>query len=655
MNTQNDRIVRSRSLSLLLLSTGLALLIAFILLMVHQYVVNRQSMLEEMHTEAAIIGANSAAALVFNDPKAAQETIGTVRMSPRITGGALYRANGMRIATVGEWRFPLSLTLDSDNGTQNLIEVPKLTSYGVLAGFLREDIRIENSKVGTLLLRVSFSSLYWQMLEYALGVLGIAAVALTLAYRLTTRLRRRMARAEKQLEQLAFYDQVTGLPNRRLFELELRRAMARVARERGGVALLFIDVDDFKKVNDSLGHEVGDKVLMMIGERMTAVLRSGDVVGRIGGDEFGVILYGIGDPENAARVARSMIQAIDAPLPTEPTPSHVGLSIGVVLLTSEDNDPSVLLQRADMAMYVAKTHGKNGFRFFSEEIDARVRGDLELEAGLRQALHDGGRGLWVAYQPQFCAQTRLMVGVEALARWQREDGRQVPPSEFIPVSQQSGLISALGDWVLSQVCRDLAIMRASDVDLPKVSVNVSPRQLLRGSSVVERFCEILVLFGEPVGRFKFEVTESALMEEGGSVVLEAFHKAGFSLSIDDFGTGYSSLGYLKRFRVSEIKIDQSFVRDLPMDGENAAIVTAVVQMSRALNIKVVAEGVETEEQAEFLRACGCHILQGYLLAHPMPPTELVAYVHEHGAGAHQQAEKGRLGGSASRGVDIVKS
>ncbi|WP_296448580.1 putative bifunctional diguanylate cyclase/phosphodiesterase [Rhodoferax sp. UBA5149] len=624
MTIQDDRIGSSNRLSLL--STGLALLIAFVLLMVHQYVVGRQQMLEELHTEAAIIGANSAAALVFDDPKAAQETIGAVRLTPRISGGALYRADGVRLASAGEWRFPLRLTLDGGEDSHQLMDVPTSTSYAMAGGFLREDIRVEGSQVGTLLLHVSFSSLYWRMLEYALGVLGIATVALTLAYRLTRGLRRRMVRAEEQLEQLAFYDQVTGLPNRRLFERELRQTLARLARERTRAALLFIDVDDFKKVNDSFGHEVGDKVLRMIGERMAAVLRSTDVVARLGGDEFGAILYGIEDSENVATVARLMIEAIAKPFPTEPTPSHVGLSIGVALLPADGDDPALLLRCADMAMFVAKTRGKNGFQFFSEEIDARVRGDLQLEVGLRQALDEGGRGLWVAYQPQLCAQTRRLIGVEALVRWRQADGRLIAPVEFIPVAEKTGLISELGDWVLSQVCRDLALMRASGVDLPKVSVNVSPRQLLRGSSVVERFCETVARFGEPADRFEFELTENALMGEGASVVLDAFRAAGFLLSIDDFGTGYSSLGYLKRFQVGALKIDQSFVRDLPEDAENAAIVSAVIQMARALNIMVVAEGVETQAQAEFLGACGCHILQGYLLGRPMPAAELVVYV-----------------------------
>ncbi len=628
MNTQIDRVRRSNHLSLL--STALALLIAFILLMVHQYVVGRSLMLEELHTEAAMIGANSTAALVFNDAKAAQETINAVRLTPRITGAALYRADGGQLASLSDtgWSFPVQLSVAPEDGPRKLYEVPAATRYGMFDGVLREDIQVEGTQVGSLLLHVSFSWLYGRMFEYAVGVLGIAAVALALAYRLTRGLRSRMVRAEEQLEQLAFYDPVTGLANRRLFERELRQAAVRTTRERMGAALLFIDVDDFKRVNDSLGHAVGDQALKMIGERMTAVLRSGDVVARLGGDEFAVILYGIGDPESAARVASLMIEAIAAPLPTQPTPSHVGLSIGVLLLPADDNEPTVLLQRADMAMYVAKTHGKNCFRFFSEAIDSRVRNELQLEAGLRQALFEGGGGLWVAYQPQLCARTHQLVGVEALARWQRDDGNQVSPGEFIPVAEQTGLISELGDWVLSQVCRDLAILRANGFELPKVSVNVSSRQLLRGSGLVDHFCETIARFGEPLGHFEFELTESALMDEGGAAVLEAFHKAGFSLSIDDFGTGYSSLGYLKRFQVSELKIDQSFVRDLPQDGESAAIITAVIQMSHALNLKVVAEGVETQAQADFLRANGCDVLQGYLLGRPMSPVELTLYLQE---------------------------
>lgn len=624
MSSQQDRSKSSKRLSLL--STGLALLIAFFLLMVHQYVIGRQQMLEELRTEASIIGANSAAALVFKDAKAAQETLGALRFTPRITGGALYLADGARLAAVGDFPFPVQLALSDGKTSPTSPHLLDASSASVMGGVLREDVIVEGDKVGTLLLRISFLSLTWRMLEYALGVLGIAAVALALAYRLTRGLRHRMMLAEDQLELMAFYDPVTGLPNRRLFERELHLAVARSTREPMGAALLFIDIDDFKKVNTTLGHAVGDQALRLIGQRLSSVLRSGDVVARLGGDEFGVILYGISDPDHAGRVARLMVETLAEPLLTQPTPSHVGLSIGVILLPCDDSDPTVLLQRADMAMYVAKTHGKNGFRFYSEAIDARVRSDLEIEASLREALQQDGCGLWVAYQPQLCAQTRQLLGVEALVRWQRDDGRQMSPAEFVPVAEQTGLIDELGDWVLRQVCRDLAILRTQGVELPKVSINVSPHQLRHGCGLVDRFCKTILSFGEPVSRFEFELIESALMDEDGAVVLEAFHQAGFSLSIDDFGTGYSSFGYLKRFQVSELKIDQSFVRDLPHDSENGAIVKAVIQMAHSLSLKVVAEGVETQAQAEFLRIHGCDILQGYWLSRPIPPTALLAYV-----------------------------
>lgn len=624
MKPQPDRIRSSNRLSLL--STGLAMLIAFVLLMVYQYVIGYQQLREELRTEASIIGTNSSAALMFKDFKVAQETLRSVELTPRITGAALYHADGERLADSGHWPFPSQLKSDSADTFEKQADISALTRHHWLGEVLREDIYVDGSRVGTLLLHVSFSSLYRRMLEYALGVLVIAAVALMAAYRLTSGLRQRMARAQEQLQMMAFYDQVSGLPNRSLFEREMRQAVARAAREPQGAALLLIDVDDFKKINDTLGHAMGDQALLMIGQRLTAELRSGDVVARLGGDEFAAILYGTGDADNAAKVARKMIETVAHPLLTTPTPSHVGLSIGVLLLPCDETDPTILLQRADMAMYVAKTHGKNGYRFFSDAIDARVRKDLELEASLRQALQNDGAGLWVAYQPQLHAQTLQLAGVEALVRWQQPDGQPVSPGEFIPVAERSGLISELGDWVLSQVCRDLASLRTQGIDLPKVSINVSPHQLLHGCGLVNRICKTLAHFDEDTKRFEFELTESALMDEDGAVVLDAFHAAGFSLSIDDFGTGYSSFGHIKRFYVGELKIDQSFVRGLPEDKENAAIVRAVIQMASALNLTVVTEGIETSEQAEFLRHCGCDILQGNLLGHPMPPSQLADYV-----------------------------
>ena len=360
MQQSLDSSPRSQRLNLLL--TALALVISFVLLMLHQLVVGRHNVIEELNTEAAIIGVNSAAALVFNDAKAAQETIDSARLSPRITGGALYRNDGQRLAATGVGSFPS--TLDGGAAGEAVPVVPLATSYGVLDGVFRDEVRVVGAKAGTLVIHMSFVSLYWRLLEYAVGVTGIAAVALLLAYRFTRRLRQRTAKAEAELEQFAFKDQLTGLPNRRMFERELRQLVERVGRDGSSAALLLIDVDDFKNINDSLGHEMGDRVLKLIGDRLTASLRSVDVVARLGGDEFGVILHGIGASDAATKVARQMIDAVNKPLPTEPTASHVGLSIGMVLIPADGRDANTLLRFADMAMYAAKAQGKNGFRFF---------------------------------------------------------------------------------------------------------------------------------------------------------------------------------------------------------------------------------------------------------------------------------------------------
>lgn len=622
MSIKDERLGRASRLTLW--SSGLAMLIAFILLLLHQHVVSRTLMLEELHTEAAIVGANSAAALVFHDAKAAQETINTVRLSPRLYGGAMYRSDGSRLAWAGGPHRASALGGNDESPYPPRLSAQDVAQFESLRdGFLMKDVRVDGARVGTLLLEVDFSTLYWHLLEYAAGIVLIATAAWLLAYRLTQGMRERMARAEEQLAQLAFYDPVTGLPNRRLFQRELRLAVARVARERSGAALLSIDVDDFKKVNDTLGYAAGDEALTRIGERLTKTLRSGDVVAHLGGDEFGVILYGVDQPETVAQVTRSMLEAFRAPLRVLSASVDIRLSMGVLLLPCEVSDSEILMNRAAMAMDMAKTHGKNGFRFFSDDIDARIRSDLRMENRLRQALRNGGEGLSVVYQPQLGVSTQRLHGVEALVRWRQEDGQNVPPDAFVPIAERSDLIVTLGDWVLAQVCQDLAWLRTQGLELPRVAVNVSARQLQRGPELIEVFCQTLARFGEPVSRFEFELTESALMDGDGAVVLEAFHRAGFALSIDDFGTGYSSLGYLKRFRISELKIDRMFVSDLPQGKENAAIVKAVIQMSQALNIRVVAEGVESATQAAYLHDIGCHVIQGYWYARPMTPQALL--------------------------------
>lgn len=612
---------RARRLSIL--TTGLAVMITFVLLVAYQLVSARRQLMDELHTEASIIGANSTAALIFNDQKAPGEILASVRLTPRILGAALYHLDGTLFTFENDPNgvFPQSIEVFN-------FDSPKFveTNLGNFADLIREEVYQDETRVGTLLLHITYASLYWNLLQYSIGVILIGAIALFFAHRFTVGIRKKMALTENQLQQMALYDQITGLPNRTFFEFELGKVATRIKREEKCGALLFIDVDDFKKVNDLCGHHAGDQVLLMIAERLKQAVRAADIVARIGGDEFAVILADCGSPENAAKVADQMITAMAEPFPTEPISSHVGLSIGLTMFPNDSDDPETLLRWSDMAMYVAKSRGKNCYQFFSDEINNNVHSKLQLEAALREALTEPDGGLWVAYQPQVDARTRELVGVEALTRWRLPSGVFVSPAEFIPIAEKTGLIVELGVWLIKQICHDLAEMRDGGIEIPKVAVNVSPRELTRGAGIVEGICRTLAGFDEHISRFQFELTENALMDERGSEVLDAFRAAGFTLAIDDFGSGYSSLGYLKRFHVSTLKIDRQFVDLLPGDADDAAIVSAVIQMSRALGISVVAEGVETEAQADFLATHGCDILQGFLISRPIPPQELVAFI-----------------------------
>lgn len=618
-----SHVAGTRRLSIL--TNALAVLITFVLLLGYQVISGRQQLLDELRTEATIIGANSTAALLFNDAKAAQETLAAIRFSPRIIGGALYRVDGQRLAFENDPDKVFPRVLPEVGGDRPDALRSRL---GLFARLLREEVYQDGMRVGTLLIHATYRPLYWRLFEFAISVILIGAIALALASRFTANVRKKMALTEDRLRQMALYDPVTGLPNRSSFEFELAKAVKRIKREGSTGALLFIDVDDFKKVNDLCGHQAGDQVLLQMAQRLKLTIRASDIVARVGGDEFAAILYSCGSPQNAAKIADQLIAAITEPFPTDPIPSHVGLSIGVTMIPHDSDDPETLLRWADMAMYVAKSTGKNRYQFFSEDINDRVRRESLLEAALRQALKAPDSGLSVAYQPQLAAGTRAIVGVEALMRWQL-DGEAISPADFIRIAEKSALIVDIGVWLIRRICQDLAEMKKAGVELAKVAVNVSPRELTRASGMVEGICRTLAQFGEKPARFEFEVTETALMDRKGAEVLDAFRAAGFALAIDDFGSGYSSLGYLKRFHVSTLKIDQQFIQRLPGSSENAAIVCAVIQMAKALGVAVVAEGVESEEQAAFLSANGCDVVQGYLFSRPLPPRELVAFVTHH--------------------------
>jgi diguanylate cyclase (GGDEF)-like protein len=443
--------------------------------------------------------------------------------------------------------------------------------------------------------------------------------------------------AEQQLVQLANFDGLTGLPNRSLFRDRLGAAMQRALRSKRQMVVMFIDLDRFKTINDSLGHEAGDKLLQHVAVALTAALRATDTlvrghslidgytVSRLGGDEFTVIAEQVDGVDDAAQIAQRIQQALQAPFHFGNEEIVVTGSMGITLYPQDDSSADDLLKHADMAMYRAKETGRNSYQFYSEEMNAAIAERLQLEGQLRHAL--ARNEFKLVYQPKADLRTGHVTGVEVLLRWQREGEAVVMPDKFIPVLEEMGLILSVGEWVLRQAACQIRDWQAGGLPALRLAVNLSARQLRQGE-IVETVIAALTETGLPAAQLELELTESMLMDgETHANTLRRLSDLGVQLAIDDFGTAYSSLSYLKRFNVDTLKIDRSFVRDTPDDPEDCAITTAVIALGRSLNLRVVAEGVETEAQMEFLRERGCDEIQGYLLSRPLAADAFVAWWH----------------------------
>jgi len=444
--------------------------------------------------------------------------------------------------------------------------------------------------------------------------------------------------AQDALSQLANYDSLTGLPNRNLFRDRLLRALARAKRNGQLVALIFLDLDRFKTINDTLGHAVGDELLQTVAKRIRYTLRETDSVGhlddekvagsqgtsevsRLGGDEFTIILENIGHPDNAAPVARRVLDAIASPLTLAGRSLYVSASAGISVYPSDDPDPENLLKNADAAMYRAKDLGRNNYQFFSEELNRQVHERLDMELRLRNALANSELSL--DFQPQLDIHSYRSRAVEALLRWNNPDLGNVPPAKFIPVLEETGLIVEVGAWVLETACGWARGWQDAGLPPVRVGVNLSARQFRQGNlvAVVEGALQRAGLAPEWL---ELEITESLLMEHSEAVIetLNTLGMLGIRISVDDFGTGYSSLAYLKRFPIHALKIDLSFVRDVNTDPNDAAIAHAIIALGRSLGLSVVAEGVENPEQLAFLSSGGCDEIQGFLLSRPLSPGQL---------------------------------
>jgi diguanylate cyclase (GGDEF)-like protein/PAS domain S-box-containing protein len=422
--------------------------------------------------------------------------------------------------------------------------------------------------------------------------------------------------AEKQVQFLAYYDALTGLPNRTLLQDRLTKALASARRRKDKVALLFLDLDGFKDINDSLGHSVGDLVLKEVAERLKKWAREQDTVARVGGDEFLVVLTAVKEVADAAVAAERLMDAIIAEFVVQGHSLGIRCSIGISIFAEHGRDGETLIKNADAAMYCAKESGRNNFRFFTKDMNAQAVERLTLENSLRLAL---GRGeLFLVYQPQMDIATGRITGLEALLRWQHPELGLVPPDNFIRIAENSGLIMPIGEWVLRTACSQARKWQDEGLLAVPVAVNVSAVQFRQAG-----FCELIRRVLHETGLapqyLELELTESLLLSNADVMfsVLQELKAMGLKLAIDDFGTGYSSLSYLKQFPVGKLKIDRSFIRDIAVNPDDAAITTAITSLAKSLNLKVIAEGVEDEAQMTFLRAHQCDEIQGYYFSKPL--------------------------------------
>lgn len=599
-----------------LVTAGAALLVAGTLLTIYQVVSLRGALVQDLQVQARIIGDNSVAALLFTDPTAAQETLSALAYSPSVKGAAIFSESGS----------PLAVYQASGQTAPAMPDGPLLAEghrFSAAEVLVAQPVKHDARTVGTVVLRVSLDQLWRRVLGYIGLTLAVAIGSLAISFVLVTRMRRMVRHTEAHLDYLAHSDPVTGLPNRHAFNARLAFALSKVDQFGGMVGLLFLDLDNFKSVNDSLGHQNGDRVLKLVSQRLIGILRTTDTICRIGGDEFAVILESTISSKESEAVATKLLTALGAPFVIDNTDMYVTASIGLSMYPADTTDLQALTRNADTAMYQAKSSGKNAFERFHPDMEQRAKKRVQLENSLRKALERDE--LRVFFQPQISIATRRIVAVEALLRWEHPQLGLIQPLEFITIAEESGLIVPLGKWVLEAACQQAARWSAEGMRELSMAVNLSVRQM-REESLVEDILSVLDRTGIAPGQLELEITETVLMENVDENVrlLNQLKAKGVRIAVDDFGTGYSSMAYLKRFPIDQLKIDRTFIADLPDDVEDKAITTAIIAMAHSLGVIVVAEGVETAAQLAFLEENGCDRVQGYFLGAPLPGPHITA-------------------------------
>lgn len=590
-----------------------ALLLATIALSMIEYFNLRHTLLEDSRVEAKILADAVGPALLFGDTRAATESIATMHASPTIEHLAILRTDGTVFAQASESSPAAALEFPPRDSISH-----RFTPHHL---HLSHPITHEGSLIGYVYLSKTLARLYQQIALYSLSALGVAAVALSLAWLVVARVQRAVTGAEKVLHALAHIDATTTLWNRNTFNMHLHGAIGTAEKSREQVALLLLDLDNFKAINDAIGHPGGDALLAAVAQRINQILGDDDIACRLGGDEFAIVLHQTDIEQRAQAIAAGIVEFFSAPFSIDGQELFVTCSLGISIYPDNSADSAALVRNADAAMYHAKLGGKNSYQFFTDVMHARLRRRAALEAGLRRAIADNE--LELHFQPQYDLRTSALVGTEALLRWTNAELGAVSPAEFIPIAEDSGSIVEIGEWVLRSACRTLHDWQQRGLRIPLMSINLSSRQL-RVPKLTQRILQIIESEHISPTLIELELTESILMENMHHFIedFKLLQHQGVKLSIDDFGTGYSSMAYLKRLPLDRIKIDRSFIQDLPHGANDREIVAAMIAMSHNLGLRVTAEGVENAAQAQFLADAGCDTVQGYYFGKPMPAEHL---------------------------------
>jgi len=601
-----------------ILSAGLALLTVVLALTGVDYWSSRTSMLQDSRVEAAIVADNVSAAVMFRDTGTANEMLAALRSSPMVLAAGVYDTDGVLFAHYVRERDPDFPTTLRAAGMEDALERPGWNLLEII-----RPIEGTATPLGTLYIRKSMREVHTRLAVRFFSALLIAVCVMAMATAMVLRSRAAVREAEHRLHALAHTDAVTGTGNRHAFNERLAAELELARSGRHRVALVYIDLDNFKTLNDTFGHAAGDGLLRQVAQRLQSVVRSTDTISRLGGDEFALTLRLDMDDVALDKYAQRIIGVFQAAYTEVGQQVNVTGSAGIATFPDDASDINALVSNADTAMYRAKEMGKNRCVRFDPSMNQAVVRRQTIEHALRAELEQQGGGLALHYQPLFAARGGAVVGAEALLRWTHAELGTVSPLEAVSVAEDCGLIIPLGYWVLRTACRDASRWNAHGP--LRVAVNISARQL-GDPQFLERVMDILREEGLPAHLLEVELTETVLMEnmEAGAHTLHRLSQLGIHLAIDDFGTGYSSLAYLRQLPMRRLKIDRSFVRDLPEQEHSRTIVTAIVALAHGLGLEVTAEGVETPQQADYLVQQGCDVLQGYVFARPMPVAQFLA-------------------------------